>query len=91
MGSHGSSALAHHFHSISQQRTAHSLGMWLFMAQEIMFFGGLFTAYVVYRALNPLDFAIASSELNSTLGGINTVAPRDDAFAVLSSQLATAK
>ena len=65
--------LAHDLHSISQQRAAHSLGMWLFMAQEIMFFGGLFTAYVVYRALNPLDFAVASSELDAVLGGVNTL------------------
>ncbi|MCH9651138.1 MAG: cytochrome c oxidase subunit 3 family protein [Deltaproteobacteria bacterium] len=71
--SHHSSALAHHFDSFEQQRESASLGMWLFVAQEIMFFGGIFTAYLVYRVKNPEVFALASSELDLTLGGINTV------------------
>ncbi len=71
--SHQSSALAHHFESFEQQREAASLGMWLFVAQEIMFFGGLFTVYMVYRIQNPQIFALASSHLDLTLGGINTV------------------
>ena len=72
MSTHANSALAHHFESFQQQRTAASLGMWLFLAQELMFFGGLFTCYLIYRSLNSLDFAIASSELDITLGGVNT-------------------
>lgn len=71
--SHHSSALAHHFDSFDQQRESASLGMWLFVAQEIMFFGGLFTAYLVYRWKNPEIFALASSELDLVLGGVNTV------------------
>ena len=67
-----SSTLQHHFESYYQQRNAASLGMWLFLAQEIMFFGGLFTAYMVYRIQNSLDFAIASSHLDIKLGAINT-------------------
>ena len=67
-----SSTLHHHFESYDQQRNASSLGMWLFLAQEVMFFGGLFTAYMIYRTQNSLDFAIASSELDIWLGGINT-------------------
>ena len=67
-----SSTLHHHFESYDQQRNASSLGMWLFLAQEVMFFGGLFTAYMIYRTQNALDFAIASSELDIWLGGINT-------------------
>lgn len=67
-----SSTLQHHFESYYQQRNAASLGMWLFLAQEIMFFGGLFTAYMVYRTQNSLDFAIASSHLDITLGAVNT-------------------
>ena len=59
-----SSTLHHHFESYDQQRNASSLGMWLFLAQEVMFFGGLFTAYMIYRTQNALDFAIASSELD---------------------------
>jgi cytochrome c oxidase subunit 3 len=47
--------------------------MWLFLAQEVMFFGGLFTLYMVYRSMNSLDFALASSELNVPLGFTNTL------------------
>src|SRR5688500_17340138 len=46
--------------------------MWLFIAQEIMFFGGLFLAYTVYRNLYPGAFAEASHHLDWKLGGINT-------------------
>ncbi len=47
--------------------------MWLFLVTEVMFFGGLFTTYMVYRASAPETFAVASSHLNICLGGINTV------------------
>src|SRR5215813_855881 len=49
-----------------------TLGMWIFLVTEIMFFGGLFTAYVVYRALYPMAFAIASQSLDIVLGTLNT-------------------
>jgi cytochrome c oxidase subunit 3 len=68
-------ALAHHFENLEQQREAGTLGMWVFLITEIMFFGGLFTAYIVYRSFNPqyaAAFGAASSELDITLGGINT-------------------
>jgi cytochrome c oxidase subunit 3 len=64
--------LAHHFESLWQQKDASSLGMWLFIAQEIMFFGGLFLAYSVYRNLYPHAFAEASSHLDWKLGALNT-------------------
>lgn len=70
VGTH--SVLAHHFQNMEQQREAGSLGMWVFLVTEVMFFGGMFTAYVVYRAFHPYTFAQASSELDITLGGINT-------------------
>src|SRR5438552_11350916 len=47
--------------------------MWIFLVTEIMFFGGMFTAYVVYRALYRDAFAEGSHHLNVALGGINTV------------------
>jgi cytochrome c oxidase subunit 3 len=47
--------------------------MWLFIVQEVMFFGGLFTAYLVYRAAYPLAFAAASHHLDIRLGAFNTV------------------
>jgi cytochrome c oxidase subunit 3 len=64
--------LAHHFDNLEQQREAATLGMWVFLITEVMFFGGLFTAYVVYRSFNPSAFAQASNELDIILGGINT-------------------
>jgi cytochrome c oxidase subunit 3 len=64
--------LAHHFDSLDQQREASSLAMWIFLVTEIMFFGGLFTAYVVYRSLFPLLFRVGSHHLDITLGGVNT-------------------
>jgi heme/copper-type cytochrome/quinol oxidase subunit 3 len=42
--------LAHHFDSYEQQQASASLGVWLFLVTEIMFFGGLFTAYILYRS-----------------------------------------
>jgi cytochrome c oxidase subunit 3 len=71
MSSH-SPALLHHFDTAEQQKNASTLGMWLFLVTEIMFFGGLFTAYVVYRSVHPAAFVAASHELDITLGGINT-------------------
>jgi len=64
--------VAHHFDDAAQQRDAASLGMWVFLVTEVMFFGGLFTAYVVYRAAFPDAFAHASHHLNILLGTINT-------------------
>ena len=68
-----STSLAHHFDDLEQQQESATLGMWLFLAQEIMFFGGLFMAYVVYRWRDPEAFAAGSHELDITLGLINTV------------------
>ena len=65
--------LAHHFDTLEQQREAGTLGMWVFLMTEVMFFGGIFTAYVVYRTYHAAGFAAASHELDVTLGGINTV------------------
>ncbi|HYU47833.1 MAG TPA: cytochrome c oxidase subunit 3 family protein [Terriglobales bacterium] len=70
---HESPALLHHFATKSQQKNAASLGMWLFLAQEVMFFGGLFCAYLVYRYKYFGDFGSASQQLDIRLGTINTV------------------
>ena len=64
--------LAHHFDTLEQQRESASLGMWVFLITEVMFFGGIFTAYVVYRGLFPGVFAAGSHELDIRLGGFNT-------------------
>lgn len=65
--------LAHHFEDRSQQDEAHSLGLWVFLATEIMFFGGLFLAFTVYHVLFPDAFGLASGRLAVSWGVINTV------------------
>jgi cytochrome c oxidase subunit 3 len=70
---HPHPALAHHFESLDQQKEAASLGMWVFIAQEVMFFGGLFLLYAVYRNLYAPAFAAGSHHLNVALGTVNTI------------------
>ena len=70
---HENPALLHHFATKGQQKNAASLGMWLFLAQEVMFFGGLFCAYLVYRYKYFGDFGSASQQLDIRLGTTNTV------------------
>jgi cytochrome c oxidase subunit 3 len=65
-------AHAHQFASIGQQRSALRVGMWTFLVTEIMFFGGLFLTYSVYRWSYPLAFAEGSRHLIETCGAINT-------------------
>jgi len=65
-------ALAHHFDDLEQQHEAATLGMWVFLATEVLFFGGLFLVYSIYRAWYGGAFAAASRELDLTLGTINT-------------------
>jgi cytochrome c oxidase subunit 3 len=65
--------LLHHFADPEQQRDASSLGMWVFLATELMFFGGLFCAYLIYRHWYFGDFAAASKSINMALGATNTV------------------
>jgi cytochrome c oxidase subunit 3 len=64
--------LAEQFDDIEQQREAATLGMWIFLATEVLFFGGLFLAYTVYRYLYPEAFAAASRHTEIVLGGLNT-------------------
>ncbi|NJN63619.1 MAG: cytochrome c oxidase subunit 3 family protein, partial [Acidobacteria bacterium] len=63
----------HHFETPTQQFESGKLGMWVFLATEILLFGGLFCAYAVYRSLHPEVFVYASLFLDRVLGGINTV------------------
>src|SRR6201982_3463865 len=65
-------ALQHHFENMEQQREAGTLGMWVFLVTEIMFFGGMFLAYTLYRSTYPAAFASASNHLDITLGAVNT-------------------
>jgi cytochrome c oxidase subunit 3 len=65
--------LQHHFANMEQQRAAGTIGMWVFLVTEIMFFGGMFLAYTLYRNKYPAAFASASNHLDLTLGTVNTV------------------
>lgn len=65
--------LAHHFESPVQQYQSARLGMWIFLVTEILFFGGLFCAYSVYRANHPEIFLFGHLFLDKNLGAINTV------------------
>jgi cytochrome c oxidase subunit 3 len=67
------SALAHHFENLDQQREAATLGMWLFLATELLLFGGLFLGYTVYRYGYPDEWAAASHALRVDIGAINTI------------------
>ena len=69
---HGHRSLQHHFENMEQQREAGTLGMWVFLVTEIMFFGGMFLAYTIYRSKYPASFASASNHLDITLGAVNT-------------------
>ena len=65
-------AQQHHFDTLEQQHEASTLGMWLFLVTEVMFFGGLFMAYLLYRVWYPEAWAEGSLDLDIVLGGINT-------------------
>jgi cytochrome c oxidase subunit III len=65
-------ALQHHFADMEQQRETSTFGMWMFLLTEIMFFGGLFCAYLVYRASYYQAFVEGSGKMNIGLGATNT-------------------
>ena len=84
-------ALREQFDTAEQQRDASTLGMWIFLITEVMFFGGMFLAYSIYRGKYPDVFAVASSSLNVYIGAANTVVLLCSSFtmvmAVRASQL----
>jgi cytochrome c oxidase subunit III len=83
--------LQHQFEDMGQQQESASIGMWMFLVQEIMFFGGLFTVYLVFRSKYPMAFAAGSNHLDAFWGGLNTlvliVSSLTMALAVRSAQL----
>ena len=64
---------AHHFEDLEQQRETETMGMWLFLATEILIFGAIFTGYTINRVRYPRDFEAASAKLNVLIGSINTI------------------
>jgi cytochrome c oxidase subunit 3 len=63
---------AHQFEDAEQQREAATLGMWIFLSTEILFFGGMFLGYTVYRGMYPIAWGEASKHLDILLGSLNT-------------------
>jgi cytochrome c oxidase subunit 3 len=88
-------AQQHHFDTLQQQHEASTLGMWIFLVTEVMFFGGLFAAYMLYRIWYPAAWSEGSLELDIRLGGFNTVvligSSLTMAFAVRSAQVGKRK
>ena len=65
-------ALRHQFDDVEQQKEASTFGMWIFLATEILFFGGMFLCYTVYRSLYPTAFGHASNHLSVIWGAVST-------------------
>jgi cytochrome c oxidase subunit 3 len=66
-------ALREPWPNLRLQREGVGLGMWLFLASEVLFFGGLFTTYAIYRSFNAEAFRIAGEHTEIVYGSINTV------------------
>jgi cytochrome c oxidase subunit 3 len=64
--------LRHHFDDMAQQFDSATFGMWVFLLTEIMFFGGMFGAYTMYRGMYPEAFASTSQFMNPLFGAMNT-------------------
>ena len=75
LGSDGTTShpVAHQFDTAEQQYEASQLGMWLFLANEIMFFGGVLVAYMISFVVYAEAFEDASNHLSLPLGALNTV------------------
>jgi cytochrome c oxidase subunit 3 len=84
-------ALGEHYNTLEQQHTASEMGMWIFLATELMLFGGLFTGYTVYRTIYSAGFAEGSRHLDLLYAGVNTAVLLTSsltmAFAVRAAQL----
>ena len=68
--------LQHHFEDLGQQHEASTLGMWVFVAQEILFFGGIFAAYAIYRTMYPDAWSAGAHHQNWFIGAVNTAVDR---------------
>jgi cytochrome c oxidase subunit 3 len=77
-----SSVLAHHFESLDKQAHAARLGMWIFIATEVLLFTALFAGYAVYRFLFPESFSLASRHIETWIGLVNTIVLVTSSFTV---------
>ncbi len=87
--------LAHHFDTPKHQFESGKLGIWLFLVTEVLFFGGLFCAYAIYRSLHPEIFVYAHYYLDTFWGAVNTgvliLSSLTAAWAVRNAQLGEQK
>jgi cytochrome c oxidase subunit 3 len=65
--------VAHHFSNFEQEFQASKLGFWLFLATEVMLFGGLFAAYIIFHGHYEETFRACGKQLSWQLGGLNTI------------------
>ena len=77
------SPLQHHFANFAQQYEAASMAMWCFLITEILFFGGVFLAYAIYREMYPQAFAAGSHHLSIFLGCLNTAVLISSSFTMV--------
>ncbi len=64
--------VGHHFASAEDEFESAKMGMWLFLVTEVLFFGGLFCAYVIYRMWFPEMFQDSAHLLSWQMGALNT-------------------
>jgi cytochrome c oxidase subunit 3 len=69
---HGSPFIQHHYDDAQHQFDSGKLGIWLFLAQEVLFFSGLFVAYILYRVHHPEIYSYAHKWLDVKMGATNT-------------------
>ena len=88
---HRTGELYGQFKTLEQQKESATLGMWIFLITEVMFFGGIMLAYAINRHIYYPAFAVGSNTLSLMLGGFNTVVLLASSFtmamAVWSSQV----
>ena len=75
--------LQHHFKNFAQQYEAVSMAMWSFLITEILFFGGVFLAYAIYREMYPQAFIAGSRHLSIFLGCLNTAVLISSSFTMV--------
>jgi cytochrome c oxidase subunit 3 len=75
--------LSHQFEDLVQQRESATLGMWVFLATEVLFFGGMFAAYTIYRVRFPEVFADCSRQMDLWMGALNTAVLLTSSFTMV--------
>src|ERR1700686_652263 len=70
---HGDPHFQHHFTNMEQQADTSKIGMWLFLATEVLLFGGLFVGFGLMKSRYPQEFLEAHEHLQRPVGALNTV------------------